>query len=57
MERRARVAEAVFACAELTEVLRGLWDDIVEELEDDAARRLIVDVDIELDLTIRRSCQ
>ncbi len=48
MERRARVAEAVLACAELAEVLRGLGDDVVEELEDDAACRLIVDVDIEL---------
>ncbi len=37
VERRACVAEAVLACAELAEVLRGLGDDIVEELEDNAA--------------------
>lgn len=37
VERRACVAEAVFASAELAEILRGLWHDIVVEFEDDTA--------------------
>ena len=37
MELAAGVAEALLAGAESTEVLGGLWDDIVEELEVDAA--------------------
>ena len=37
MELAAGVAEALLAGAESTEVLSGLWNDIVEELEVDAA--------------------
>lgn len=37
VELGARVAEALLAGAEGAEVLDGLWDDIVEELEVDAA--------------------
>ena len=48
MEAGAGVAKAVLAGAELAEVASGLGDDIVEELEDDAARRLVVDGDVKL---------
>lgn len=51
MERRALVAEAVLACAELTEVLSGLGNNIVVELEDDAPCGLVVDGDVELECT------
>ena len=37
MELAARVSEALLASAESTEVLGRLWDDIIEELEVDAA--------------------
>ena len=37
MELAARVAEALLAGAEGAEVLSGLWHDIIEELEVDAA--------------------
>lgn len=40
VELGARVAEALLTGAEGTEVLDGLWDYIVEELEVDAARAL-----------------
>ena len=49
METRANVAEAVFAGGELTEVLGGLRDYIVVELEDDATGGLSVDVDVKLE--------
>lgn len=48
VEAGASVAVPVLPGAELTEVTGGLGDDIVEELEDDAARRLVVDGDVEL---------
>ena len=48
MERGALVAETVLAGGELAEVLRGLGDNVVKELEDDATRRGVVDGDIEL---------
>ena len=38
MELGASVAEALLASAQGTEVLGGLGDDIIEELEVDAAR-------------------
>lgn len=41
VEARAGVAEALLASAESTEVGGGLGDDVVEELEGDAARRLV----------------
>ena len=47
-EAGALVAEAVLAGGELTEVARGLGDNVVVELEDDAARGLVVDGDVEL---------
>jgi len=50
VEARACVAEAVLARRELTEVARRLWDNIVEESEDDAARGLFVDRDVEVDV-------
>ena len=48
MEGRILVAEAVDACGELTEVFRGLWDDVVEELELKTAGVLAVDGNVEL---------
>ncbi len=48
VEGGALVAETVLARGELTEVASGLGDNIVEEPEDDAARGLFVDADIEL---------
>ena len=48
VEGRALVAETVFTSGELTEVLRGPRDNIVEELEDDATSGLVVDGDVEL---------
>lgn len=48
MEGRALVAETVLAGGKLTEVASRLGDNIVVELEDDAARGLVVDRDIEL---------
>ena len=47
-EARALVAEAVLAGGELTEIPRSLWDDVVPELEDDAAGGLVVNGKIEL---------
>ena len=44
MELAARVAEALLAGAEGTEVLGGLWDGLVEELEVDAGRTLCCDL-------------
>ena len=51
VEGRALVAETVFTSGELTEVLRGPRDNIVEELEDDATSGLVVDGDVELILS------
>ncbi len=48
MEVVARVSEAVLSCSELTEVARGLGDDIVVQLECDPASSLVVDGDIKL---------
>ena len=48
MEGGALVAKTVLAGGELTEVARGLGDHVVVELEDDAARGLAVDGDVEL---------
>ena len=50
MERAVRVAETVLAGRELAEVAGGLGDDVVIELEDDAARGLAADGNIELEL-------
>ena len=49
VEAGALVAEAVLACGELTEVPRGLGDNVVKELEDDATGGLSVDVDVKLE--------
>ena len=49
VEGGALVAKTVLAGGELTEVLRGLRDDVVEEPEGDTARGRVVDGDIELD--------
>ncbi len=38
MEGRSSVAKAMLASGKLTEVPRGLGDDVVEELEHDAAQ-------------------
>lgn len=40
MEGRSGVAKAMLASGKLTEVPRGLGDDVVEELEHDAAKGL-----------------
>ena len=51
VEGGALVAEAVLASSKLTEVASRLGDDVVEELEDDAASGLVVDRDVELRVT------
>ena len=48
MEAATLVSKAMLASSELTEVARGLGDDIVVELEDDATSRLVVDRNVEL---------
>ena len=48
MEVAASVSEAVLACAELTEVLGCLGDDIVVKLEDNTTFWLSVDRNVEL---------
>ena len=48
VETRASVAESVLASRELTEVASGLGNNIVVQLEHDAARGLVVDGDVEL---------
>jgi hypothetical protein len=58
VELRARVAEALLASAESTEVLDGLGDNVVEELEVDAAGTLFVSSQLaagELDADKRRT--
>lgn len=47
VEARALVSESVLASAELTEVLSGLGDNLVVELEDDLSGVLAVDGDCE----------
>lgn len=51
VEARALVSESVLASAELTEVLSGLGDNLVVELEDDLSGVLAVDGDCELCLS------
>lgn len=46
VERRSLVAKAVLASSEFTEVFASLGDDVIEELENDAPSRLVVDRDI-----------
>ena len=53
MEGGSSVAKAVLACAELAEVFGRLGHDVVEELEDDPACRLVVDGDVELFVVLR----
>lgn len=48
MKARASVSKAVLACAELAEVLGGLRDSFVVQLEYDAAGGGVVDGDIKL---------
>ena len=48
MELGALVAEAVLPSAKLTEVLRGLGDNIVVELEGDALSGTTCDADVKL---------
>ena len=48
VERGSLVAKAVLACGELAKVSSRPGHDVVEEREDDATRRLVVDVDVEL---------
>jgi len=48
MERRSLISEAVLASRKLAEVFRGLGHNIVVQFEDDPARRLLVNIDIEL---------
>lgn len=48
MEDRVLVTEAMLASGKLTEVASGLRDNIVPELEDDAALGLAVDGNVEL---------
>jgi hypothetical protein len=49
VQRLAGLTDALLASAEGAEVVCGLGDDIVVELEDDAASRGIVDGDVEPD--------
>lgn len=48
VEARAGVAKALLAGAERAEVGGGLGDDVIVELEDDAAGRLLVDGDVKV---------
>lgn len=48
VERRALITESVLASAEFTEVLSGLGDNVVKELEDDTTLGVTVDGDVEL---------
>ena len=48
VEAGSLVSEPVLARSELAEVASGLGDDVVVQLEDDAARGLVVDGDVEL---------
>lgn len=48
MERGSLVAKTVLSGRKLTEVSSGFRNDIIKELEDDAASGLIVNRDIEL---------
>ena len=49
MYSRVLVAEAALAGGELAEVASGLGDDVVPELEDDAALGLSADGNVELE--------
>jgi hypothetical protein len=49
MEARSSVAVTVLASGELTEVASGFGHNIVVKLEDDAAKGLTVDGDVELE--------
>jgi hypothetical protein len=49
MKSGALIAEAVLPSGKLAEVPRRLRNDLVEQLEDDAACRLVFDRYIELD--------
>ena len=57
MEGAVRVSEPVLASGELTEVLGSLGNNIVVELEDDAASRPAGDTDIELIYLPDNGCQ
>lgn len=48
VEAGALVSEALLASAELTEVGGGAGDLLVEELEDNAAKRLVGEAEIEV---------
>ena len=48
MEGGSLVAKAMLSSRELTEILRGLGDDVIVELEDDAPSRLAVNGDVKL---------
>lgn len=50
MERAVLVSISVLTGGEFTEVLGSLWNNIVVELEDNAAGGLLVDCDIKLDV-------
>jgi hypothetical protein len=51
VQRLARLAQPLLACAEGAEVLCRLWDDVIVELEGDAPRGLVADRDVEEDPT------
>ena len=50
VESRTGVSVAILASGELAEVAGGLGDDIVVQLEDDAASVLVTDFDIKLSI-------
>lgn len=50
MECRSGVSETILASGKLAEVPSGLWHNIVVQLEDDTAGRLVVDADVELQI-------
>jgi hypothetical protein len=52
---RVAVAEAVQVCAQSAEVLHRLGHHAAEELEDDAARRLLLDRDVKEDARVVRT--
>lgn len=50
VECRSGVSETILASGKLAEVPSGLWHNIVVQLEDDTAGRLVVDADVELQI-------
>ena len=52
VEARSCITEPVLPSCELTEVLRGLRNNVVKKFEDDTAGGLVVDGDVELQVDV-----